>query len=64
MKQYRKKGTQGMYPWTPLQDMDHVSVSAEDTPEAGGMIAVNKDNPKDRWYVAKQFFDDNYEEVI
>jgi hypothetical protein len=61
--QYRKKGTQGMFPYVSDSDLVGVSVSAEDTPELGGMIAVNKDNPADKWYVAKNFFEDNYEKA-
>ena len=63
MKQYRKKGTQGMVPWTDDLDMSGVSVAACDDTEVGGMVAVNKDNPEDRWYVAKEFFETNYEEA-
>ena len=60
---YRKKTQQPMRPYIPGEDLSGVSVSAEDTPEAGGMIAVNPQNIKDQWYVAKQFFADNYEPV-
>lgn len=62
MKSYRKKGTQQMHPWTPEVDMTGVSVSEEDTPEVGGMIAVGADNDA-RWYVSKGFFEANYVEV-
>ena len=34
------------------------------TPEVGGMIAINPLLKTDRWYVAKAFFEENYEEVI
>ena len=44
-----------------LRDLTGVSVNTEDTPEIGGMIAINPQNQEDRWYVAKKFFDDNYE---
>jgi hypothetical protein len=37
-----------------------VSVSAEDTPEIGGMIAIGDDNDV-KWYVSKTFFSENYE---
>jgi len=43
--------------------MTGISVNKEDTPELGGMIAVNPANNEDRWYVAKQFFETNYVEV-
>lgn len=59
-KNYRKKKVQPMRPYIPGEDMEGISVSQEDTPELGGMIAVNPDNGKDRWYVAKKFFEDNY----
>ncbi len=62
-KNYRKKNVQPMRPYVPGEDMTGISVSAEDTPELGGMIAVNPSNEKDRWYVAKQFFLDNYIEA-
>ena len=52
-----------MRPYIPGECLEGVSVNKEDTPEPGGMIAVNADNPDDRWYVAKKFFEDNYEAV-
>ena len=64
MKNYRKKNVQPMRPYVPGEDMTGISVNKEDTPELGGMIAVNPKNPEDRWYVAKQFFADNYEEAL
>lgn len=60
-KQYRKKATQALRPYIPGEDLSNISVSKEDTPELGGMIAVNASNSEDRWYVAKKFFEDNYE---
>ena len=57
---YRKKNVQAMRPYMPGEDLSGVSVSAEDTPETGGMIACNPDNPADKWYVAKDFFEKNY----
>jgi hypothetical protein len=63
MKNYRKKNVQPMRPYVLGEDLSGVSVSAEDTPEVGGMIAVNPENGDDRWYVAKAFYDKNYEEA-
>lgn len=63
MKHYRKRGLQPMRPHVPGEDLTGASVQKEDTPELGGMIAWNPANPKDRWYVAKQFFEDNYVEA-
>jgi len=57
---YRKKNVQPMRPYIPGEDLSNVSVNVEDTPEEGGMIAVNPANEQDRWYVAKKFFLDNY----
>lgn len=62
-KQYRKVAIQPMRPYVPGEDLKGVSVSPEDTPEIGGMIAVNPINPADQWYVAKDFFLLNYELV-
>jgi len=63
MKNYRKKSIQPMRPYVLGEDVSLISISPEDSPEVGGMIAVNPSNPKDQWYVAKKFFEDNYEEV-
>lgn len=63
LKNYRKKDLQPMRPYIPGEDLTGISVNSEDTPEEGGMIAVNPKNPKDIWYVGKQFFDDNYVEA-
>ena len=61
---YRKKTIQPMRPYVPGEDLTGISVSPEDTPEEGGMIAVNPKNPLDQWYVAKKFFEDNYEPAL
>ena len=63
LKYYRKKNVQPMRPYIEGEDMKGISVSAEDTLEIGGMIAVNPDNGNDRWYIAKKFFEENYMEV-
>lgn len=60
-KLYRKKNLQAMRPYIPGECLEGIGVNKEDTPELGGMIAVNADNIEDRWYVAKRFFEDNYE---
>lgn len=62
-KNYRKKKLQPMRPYVPGEELFDVSISDEDNPEEGGMIAVNPENPRDQWYVAKAFFEANYEEV-
>jgi hypothetical protein len=58
---YRKKNLQPMRPYVVGEDLTGISVNKEDTPELGGMIAINPSNPEDRWYVGKKFFEDNYE---
>lgn len=62
-KWYYKPGATEMTPWTSDDDLEGVSVSPEDTPGPGGMIARNADNHKDKWYVAKAFFEKNYRPV-
>lgn len=62
-KLYRKKALQPMRPYVVGEDLTGISVNKEDTPELGGMIARNPLNHEDQWYVAKKFFNDNYEQV-
>ena len=62
-KLYRKQGLQPMRPYVEGEDMSDISVAACDTPEVGGMVAVSSADQSDRWYVAKKFFEDNYEEM-
>lgn len=62
-KLYRKKALQPMRPYILGEDLTGISVNKEDTPELGGMIARNPLNHEDQWYVAKKFFNDNYEQV-
>lgn len=58
---YRRKGATPMRPYVPGEDLTGVSVNEEDAPGPGGMIAMNPSNPKDRWYVAKDYFEAHYE---
>ena len=60
-KQYRKTAAQEMRPYVPGESLAGVSVNTVDSPEKGGMIARNARNHADQWYVAKEFFEDNYE---
>ena len=62
-KNYRKNNVQPMRPYIPGEDLTGISVSPADAPSLGGMIAINPKNPIDKWYVAKDFFVDNYTEV-
>jgi hypothetical protein len=63
MKFYRKKTQQPMRPYIVGEDLTGVSVSPEDIPREGGMIAINITNPADQWYIDKAFFEANYEPV-
>ena len=66
-KAYRRTGVSWMRPYEFGEDMSGISVSKEDEREVSGpgphgMIAINADNPNDRWYVSRQFCT-NYELV-
>ena len=61
MDNYRKVGIQPMRPYVVGEDLTGISVAGMDTPEEGGMVAVSTTNPDDKWYVAKDFFEKNYE---
>lgn len=65
-KRYRRTGLSEMRPYVPGEDLTGVSVSDADkalpTLE-GGMIARNPKNHNDLWYVAKDYFEANLEEV-
>jgi len=62
-KKYRRKGLSEMRPYVVGESLEGISVSDQDTPEEGGMIARNPKNHADQWYVAKRYFEDNLEEV-
>ena len=62
-KVYVKEAYQPMRPYVEGEDMINISVSNEDTPEVGGMIAYNPKNFKDAWYINPVFFNENYKEV-
>lgn len=63
-KQYKRKGLSEMRPYVKGEDLAGVSVSKEDHPETDmGMVARNPKNHEDQWYVAKKYFEDNFEEA-
>lgn len=66
-KQYRRKSISEMTPYTPEIDMSRVSVSKADaengSPLPGDMISRNPKNHSDQRLVAKQYFEDNLEEI-
>lgn len=59
-KNYRKKNVQPLRPYILGEDLTGISVSPQDTPAEGGMIAINPQNLEDKWYVSKDFFESNY----
>jgi hypothetical protein len=63
-KEYVRKGVTSMRKYVPGEDLSLISVSPQDIPSLGGMVAVNAKNPKDQWYVAQAYFEENLEEVI
>lgn len=64
-KQYRRTQIAEMADWTPDFDMTGVSISAVDlqmgSPKEGDKIARNPANHKDRWLIAKTYFEANFE---
>jgi hypothetical protein len=67
-KQYRRKQIAELRPFSEGEKLsDAVSVSQADkdagSPKVGDMIARNPKNHDDQWLVAKQYFEDNFEEV-
>jgi len=74
-KKYRRTNIAEMRSAKPedFAAYNNISVSKEDTHEVGtlmtgkilsaGMIARNPKNHKDQWYVARKYFEDNFEPV-
>ena len=73
-KQYRRTQIAEMRPVTQHEAENQdaildngISVSQVDlengSPKVGDMIARNPKNHKDQWLVAKQYFNDNFEEI-
>lgn len=61
-REYKRKGTTEMRPYITGEDLTGISVSDADDPRTDlGMIARNPQNHDDQWYVARKWFDDNYE---
>lgn len=56
---YLKTEKQAMRPYIPGENMDGISVSENDIPQEGGMIARDIESG-DKWYVSKEYFEKNY----
>ncbi len=62
-KKYKRKNIVIMRPYILGEDLSNISVSKEDDPMNDlGMIAKNPNNEKDQWYVARKYFEENFEE--
>jgi hypothetical protein len=67
-KQYRRKQIAEIRGYVPGEVLsDRVSISAADrdagSPKLGDMIAQNPKNHDDQWLIAKDYFDENFEEI-
>lgn len=63
-KKYQRTNIAEMREYINGEDMTEVSVSKEDNPAIDmGMIARNPINHKDKWYVARKYFNENFEEI-
>ena len=63
-KKYRRTNIAEMRPYVLREDISKVSVSETDYPiDDMGMIARNPKNHEDQWYVARKYFEDNFEEI-
>ena len=63
-KKYRRTNIAEMRLYIFNEDLKDVSVSREDLPPLDmGMVARNPENHKDQWYVARKYFEDNFEEI-
>ena len=61
-KQFKRKGLSEMRPYVLGENLSGISVSPEDDPPNDiGMIARNPINHNDQWYVAKKYFEENFE---
>lgn len=61
-QQYRRTNIAEMREFIPGEDLSGVSVSDEDDPINDlGMIARNPRNHNDQWYVAREYFNNNFE---
>lgn len=65
-KQYRRKNTTTARAYRPGETLpQEVSISEADSlagsPKAGDLIAVNPDNPDDKWLIAKAYADKHLE---
>ena len=64
-QKYRRKNIAEMKPWQKGMDMNGVSISEADkengSPLPGDLIARNPKNHADKWLVAKEYAEENFE---
>jgi hypothetical protein len=64
-RRYRRKQIAELRPYEPGENLDGVTISAEDrrqgSPKIGDMIARNPKNHADQWLVSVEYFADNFE---
>lgn len=61
---YKRTNIAEMRYYIKGEDLSNVSVSDEDDPDNDmGMIARNPKNHKDQWYVARKYFEENFEAI-
>jgi len=62
-KKYRRTNIAEMRPYILDEDLTGISVALVDHPHRDmGMVARNPKNHKDQWYVARKYFEENFEE--
>lgn len=63
-KKYLRTNVAEMRPYIPGESMQKVSVNRVDDPPTDlGMVARNPNNHNDQWYVAREYFENNFKEV-
>lgn len=67
-KQYRRRQIAELRPFQEGEKLsEQISISQADkdagSPKEGDMIARNPKNHNDQWFVAKQYFEDNFEPI-
>lgn len=61
---YKRTNIAEMRYYIKGEDLSNVSVSDQDDPDSDmGMIARNPNNHKDQWYVARKYFEENFEAI-
>lgn len=63
-RKYQRSNIAEMRSYILGEDLTNISVADVDNPEKDmGMVARNPKNHKDQWYVARKYFEDNFDEI-